>query len=654
MMPEHPTHRHVFLNMVRQMDSSICKKESPGLCIIYMLSVSNQSMMFSHLPEVSADQVKDAIRKLVPFLEATHQISDAHTVDFYTEDVWEKLVAVSPHTVLSTLSQHPKTYLYETRDVSDLSSIFSTATKKLENLEAFVKASHYHSLVNFGVCTEIDKLLEAFAIHRAPRADAVVKADQFMNDKKSHEVLIMADLVNTIANVCGVKQVIDLGAGKGYLSSYLSMRYDLQVYGIDSSHTNTDGAKKRNRKLKKYWQVYKTNTRKTSKAPESDQRKASLLPKESCLQVNTNTDTSHPENSAVTFQGLSISDSKTADDIIVAEDSLETESHKVDCPTQDTADLSKNTFLFSDVLPSGAVELPLMSHNVPKVLSEEEKAQRKAENMKSKKQSESSVYKPLTSYVTADTELRDIIADFKETIMVGLHTCGDLAPNTLRIFTSKPEIKAVCSVGCCYHLLSEKFDHPDKGDTVEACGFPLSQYLSERYCRIGRNARMSACLALERVAVGQGLPVESLFYRAVLQVICRDIYGVTQREWQQLQMASDPKDKNSDKRVGKIYAKSRGFADYIRKSLRKLGQDDSKLSDKEIMEFYETFKDRKIELEAFNMLKVSLAPCIEALILLDRLCYLKEQGNFGWSGVVRLFDPVKSPRCYAVMSMKHL
>lgn len=46
-------------------------------------------------------------------------------------------------------------------------------------------------------------------------------------------------------------------------------------------------------------------------------------------------------------------------------------------------------------------------------------------------------------------------------MMVGLHTCGDLAANTLRIFTAKPEIKAVCSVGCCYHLLSEQFENQE-------------------------------------------------------------------------------------------------------------------------------------------------------------------------------------------------
>uniref|UniRef100_A0A8D0GVZ9 Uncharacterized protein n=1 Tax=Sphenodon punctatus TaxID=8508 RepID=A0A8D0GVZ9_SPHPU len=70
------------------------------------------------------------------------------------------------------------------------------------------------------------------------------------------------------------------------------------------------------------------------------------------------------------------------------------------------------------------------------------------------------------------------------------------------------------------------------------------------------------------------------------------------------------------------------------------------------MEYLEKYKPRMIEIEAFNMLKVVLGPCIEVLILLDRLCYLKEQDNIAWSGLVKLFDPIKSPRCYAVIAVK--
>lgn len=51
----------------------------------------------------------------------------------------------------------------------------------------------------------------------------------------------------------------------------------------------------------------------------------------------------------------------------------------------------------------------------------------------------------------------------QDAMLVGLHTCGDLAPSSLHMFTAKPELKAVCSVGCCYHLLSEEFDPSGAG-----------------------------------------------------------------------------------------------------------------------------------------------------------------------------------------------
>ncbi|XP_069620505.1 probable methyltransferase-like protein 25 isoform X1 [Ranitomeya imitator] len=591
--------------------------------------------MYASWTAPSTDKVKESLESLLQFLQMSAHISGAHTVEFYTEDIWKNNVGVSPESVLSMFSQQQESH-YQFTHAPDMASIFSPATNQLVNLESFVEAARYNSLMNLGLCTTIDEILETVASQRKDKLGGKgIKSDQFMNDKKSHEVVIMSQLVEALAKVCGVKQVIDLGAGKGYLSSYLSMRYDLKVYGIDSSHTNTDGANERNRKLKKYWQVYKTDARTTSKTQKSNQKK-SLLPKSSCQDVNANKGISRLSGSDIR---LSNSEPCIDNGTNLTSDSSKwasnTETNQASGNTEADNSLD-SAFSFLDILPAGAVEVPSVSQSVSKVLSEQEKEQRKMENIKAKKLPESHVYSPLTSYVTADTELHDIITDLEESIMVGLHTCGDLAPNTLRIFISKPEMKAVCSVGCCYHFLSEQFEHLEEDTTEGLWGFPMSQYLKERCWHIGRNARMSACLALERVAVGQGLPTESLFYRAVLQVICKEIYGITQ----------------SDQRVGKIFSKSSSFTDYVRKSLKKFGQDESKLSDQEIMDYYQKYELRRNELEAFNRLKVFLAPCIEALILLDRLSYLREQENLAWSGLVKLFDPVKSPRCYAVVSLK--
>ncbi|XP_077195062.1 putative methyltransferase-like protein 25 isoform X3 [Paroedura picta] len=442
-------------------------------------------------PEPSAEAVRARVRAVARFLRRMLPLCQAHTVEFFTRGLWEKMVALPAEAVVEALSGErlqqlleeppPQCPLQESADGCDFSNIFCENSQKLVNVRAFALAAKYYSMPNLGVCTSLEDMLKALNRQQQPKSDVEMKTDDFMNNKKSHEVQLMSTLVDGIAKYNGLNQVIDLGSGKGYLSSFLSMQYNLKVYGIDSSNTNTHGANERNRKLKKHWRAYQNQ----------------------------------------------------------------------DC------------------------------------------------------------------------------------VMVGLHTCGDLAPSTLRIFTAKPEIKAVCSVGCCYHLLSEEHE-TEKGDIQGAWGFPMCQYLKEDVCFCGRNARMAACLALERVAVGQVLPTESLFYRAVLQVIIEEFYGINR----------------SDRNIGKVFSKSSSFLDYVRKSLKKLELDESKISDSLIMEYFGKFKHRMNELEAFNMLKVVLGPCIEALILLDRLCYLTEQDNLAWSGLVKLFDPIKSPRCYAVVAMK--
>uniref|UniRef100_A0A8C0BDY4 Methyltransferase like 25 n=1 Tax=Buteo japonicus TaxID=224669 RepID=A0A8C0BDY4_9AVES len=507
------------------------------------------------------------------------------------------------------------------------SNVFCENSKKLINVRLFALAAKYYSLSSLGVCTPLEDVLEA--LRGDNQGTTGIKTDEFMNNKKSHEVQVMSELVDNIANYCGIKQVIDIGSGKGYLSSFLSMQYNLKVYGIDSSNSNTNGAHERNRKLKKHWRAYQSRGRANLKSQRLE--KANDRPVENEVKCNAiiekplNNDSSLQSQDQGTIQDLVPSCGFT--EVATSETSKQTEVDLVARTESDESKFSEEVLAILNVLPADAVEVFSSSQCNCGELCEEEKAQRKMASLKAKasKSSESNLYFPLTSCITAETELSDIITDLEDCMMVGLHTCGDLAANTLRIFTAKPEIKAVCSVGCCYHLLSEQFENQEECPE-EVWGFPMCQYLKDEGWCCGRNARMSACL----------LPTESLFYRAVLQVIIEEIYGVTK----------------SDRHVGKIFSKSSSFIDYVRKSLKKLELDDSKLPDSCIMDYYETYKHRMNELEAFNMLKVVLAPCIELLILLDRLCYLKEQDNIAWSGLVKLFDPVKSPRCYAVIALK--
>lgn len=98
------------------------------------------------------------LQKLLRFLREALPISNAHTVDFYTESVWEKLVDLPPETVLSALRTSaaaseacPLEEAGRMSDVTDFPKIFCETSQKLVNVEAFALAAKYYSVQNLGI-----------------------------------------------------------------------------------------------------------------------------------------------------------------------------------------------------------------------------------------------------------------------------------------------------------------------------------------------------------------------------------------------------------------------------------------------------------------------------------------------------------------------
>uniref|UniRef100_A0A3Q3JUJ3 Methyltransferase domain-containing protein n=1 Tax=Monopterus albus TaxID=43700 RepID=A0A3Q3JUJ3_MONAL len=567
-------------------------------------------------------EIQQRIDEVKRFLSVTLGIANAHTVEFYTHDVWKQLMAVSPEEVLSAVSSctdQQREPEHRGKEQTGTKFGFCRNTNRLVDTHELLQMAKVYSVPGLGVSLSRNELLQALRENRpqssasAAEMGTEVEPDEFMNSKKSHEVQSMSEVVACLAQCCGVKQVIDVGSGKGYLSSFLSLQYGLRVYGIDSSSTNTHGAQERNRKIKKFSRVYQKRSKAVKALAE-----VTHSPQEELLQIkpgiNGGCGVLHDDGPGIPEE----------EDKVLT--SLSDVNPVVERPSEPNPE-TEEVFLSALSLDVIQTTPPRIS---PSQLSAEERERRKRENLEKKalnrSKSAGAMFSTLTSYVTAETELRELISELEDAIMVGLHTCGDLAPSTLRMFVAKPELAAVCSVGCCYHLLSEEFDTARQECLHSVCGFPLSQYLRSQSWFCGRNARMSACL----------IQMESLFYRAVLHVILRDHYGSYK----------------SEKRVGNVYSKAKSFVDYVRQALRRLELDESKLSDHDIQGYHDAYRPRMDEMHAFNMLKVTLAPCIEGLILLDRLCYLKEQEDVSFCALVQLFDPLLSPRCYAVVGLK--
>lgn len=74
-----------------------------------------------------------------------------------------------------------------------------------------------------------------------------------MSPKKIHEVSRLADYIITKCNELGVRKVIDIGAGQGYLSHLLVTAGNLNVVAVECKDWNIHEANKRGEKISKYY-----------------------------------------------------------------------------------------------------------------------------------------------------------------------------------------------------------------------------------------------------------------------------------------------------------------------------------------------------------------------------------------------------------------
>lgn len=277
-------------------------------------------------------------------------------------------------------------------------------------------------------------------------------------------------------------------------------------------------------------------------------------------------------------------------------------------------------------------------------------------------------YKNATYFITPQTNFTKLFNDHFETqgspglCLTGLHTCGDLAPSCLRIYTENEQITAVCNIGCCYHLLTEQFHNfiyekipREKSPNSkrrqickslenlsiivkEVYGFPMSKYLTGQKIELGRNARMAACQSLYRTIDRQERPNDHLFYRALLEVLL-------ERKFPQYLDRTE---------VGRM-KQCQSFVEYCRKAAKRNPwlQLDT-ITDDELNELYDEFKDERERIDLYHLMRITVATVVEGAIMLDRLLYLKEnEKNVGVSYLVRFFDPVISPRYFGVVALKN-
>ena len=104
--------------------------------------------------------------------------------------------------------------------------------------------------------------------------------------------------------------------------------------------------------------------------------------------------------------------------------------------------------------------------------------------------------------------------------------------------------------------------------------------------------------------------------------------------------------------VGRIASKCQDFTQYVRKAEHKLGLCFD-LTDTQIEELFSDLEKKHWrQLVCFYQYRALFALLIESIILTDRLLYLREKGIAN-AMIVKLFESVVSPRCFALKKKKN-
>ncbi|KAK9462933.1 methyltransferase domain-containing protein, partial [Lipomyces oligophaga] len=205
-------------------------------------------------------------------------------------------------------------------------------------------------------------------------------------------------------------------------------------------------------------------------------------------------------------------------------------------------------------------------------------------------------------------------------VLVGLHTCGNLAHHALSSLNMTKCITGVAVVGCCFNQMTEKcVDHDD-------IGFPMSRTLEHFAVALPTSARMLACQAPGTwTKETRGDFFVRHFYRALLQRIFMD-RGILADGRAKLFIGSMRKQWYKSFHTYCMGACAKASENY-RVQVSSISTDLFLIDRQTADTYFNTYKHKQHRLSIlWTLMSCVVAPLTETLIHLDRFYYLAEIG----------------------------
>ncbi|CAG7938090.1 unnamed protein product [Penicillium olsonii] len=495
----------------------------------------------------------------------------------------------------------------------------------------------------------------------SPKSELPKQVAMRMNRKKVHEVehfsQYVASLSETVHQRRGepVSHIVDFGSGQNYLGRTLvSPPYHKHIIAIERQHQYISGARNMDVRAKLAKDPKARNAQKEKDLPLPDGKRDA----QSSIPEETVSETTGADK--LTIEGLQLAEGDSnldmLGDISLTPGELlgsPTKTPRPEKPVKQDADARGTLSYIEHDIQDGYLE-PVVDHIIhPPAEHTDEKPR--------------------------GTNSRLMV--------VSLHSCGNLVHHGIRSLILNPSIVAVAMIGCCYNLLTERLGpnknelpvlqslHPrlrEAGASYDPHGFPMSQRY-ENHRSPGATTGMKLNLTARALAVQapynwtpKDIEVSFTrhFFRALLQRILLDRNVIPKPS-----APGDPlPESNSDAKpdsmiIGAVpKAAYKSFNAYVRAATLKMARDPNygsrvqehiaTMTDEEIDGYETRYAHAKKQMSVVWSLMGFSAQLVEAIIVVDRWQFLREQESVKDCWVEPVFEYGESPRNLAVIGLK--
>lgn len=262
---------------------------------------------------------------------------------------------------------------------------------------------------------------------------------------------------------------------------------------------------------------------------------------------------------------------------------------------------------------------------------------------------------------SAETIETILLNEFQEQLdicLIGLHACGDLSIDALKIYRDMKRARVFIMVSCCYHKMS--VSKSTQTDTL----------IKKQYFN---NFPLSNCL--KTVIRNTNFDIGFFLRQPFLRLACQEpsdrwcnmsikrhnehSFHVLARAVLQLYAAKNGFCLIKQTRKGTRKSQCLNFETYIKDSLNRyilqpLKEQDIQtnlnIHEKNMVELWKSHCNKLKAVEIYSGLQLILQAPAESFILQDRLCWMEEQGFD--TTIVPVMNRHLSPRSYAIISQK--